>query len=49
MLQRILNKLVFRFGLTKYSSEIINEILPTAPQLNKPQVIDTASREKYRE
>lgn len=49
MLSRIIKKSFFRFALTKFSEEIAHTVLPTAPQLNKPQVIDTKTREKYRE
>lgn len=49
MLSRVIQRYVYRFGLTKFSEEIAQTVLPTAPQLNKPQVIDTKTREKYRE
>jgi hypothetical protein len=44
MLQRLFNNSVYRFGLTKFSQDVTNSVLPTAPQLNKPQVIDTQTR-----
>ena len=48
MLQRLFNNSVYRFGLTKFSQDVTNSVLPTAPQLNKPQVIDTQTRQQYR-
>ncbi len=48
MLTKLIDRTFTRFALTKYSPEVTAEILPTAPHLNKPQVVDTESRENYR-
>lgn len=48
MLAKILHRSMTRFGLTKFGKNIEESVLPTAPHLNKPQVVDTATREKYR-
>lgn len=48
MLTRLISSTVYRFGLTKYSPEVIEHIFPTAPQLNNPQIVDTETREQYR-
>jgi len=44
MLQKIIQRSFFKFGLTKFDPEVVKNILPTAPQLNKPQVISTEQR-----
>lgn len=44
MLSRLITRSFHRFGLTKFDKEVKNNILPTAPQLNKPQVISTEDR-----
>lgn len=49
MLSRLIRTAFNRFGLTKFDQEVVNEVMPTAPQLNHPQVIDTLTREQYRE
>lgn len=48
MLSKLILRSFHRFGLTKFDQEIKATVLPTAPQLNKPQVISTEDREKYR-
>ncbi len=48
MLSKLIVRSFHRFGLTKFDKEINEKVLPTAPQLNKPQVISTEDREKYR-
>ncbi len=48
MLSKIITRTVNRFAITRYSQQINDEVLPTAPQLNRPQVIDTHTREQYR-
>lgn len=48
MLSKLIVRSFQRFGLTKFDKEINEKVLPTAPQLNKPQVISTEDREKYR-
>lgn len=48
MLTKLITSTVQRMGLTKFSPEIMQEIFPTAPQLNQPQIIDTHTREEYR-
>lgn len=49
MLSKVISRTIRRFGLTKFSPEVLTSVLPTAPHLNKPQVVDTEAREKYRE
>ena len=44
MLAKVIHKSLCRFAISKYSQEIVEQILPAAPQLNKPQVIDTEAR-----
>ena len=41
MLSRLFQGSFHRFGLTKFDQVIKDTVLPTAPQLNKPQVIST--------
>ena len=48
MLAKLIQRSIHRFGLTKFDKEINEKILVSAPQLNKPQVISTEDREKYR-
>lgn len=48
MLTKLIIRSFNRFGLTKFDKEIVQKVLPTAPHLNKPQVISTEDREKYR-
>ena len=48
MLSLLLRKVPHHFGLTKFSQKVQENILPTAPLLARPQVIDTASRQQYR-
>lgn len=49
MLSKVITSSFQRFSLTKFSQQITEDILSTAPQLQQPQVIDTQAREKYRE
>ena len=49
MLTRLITTTYQRFAITKFSSEVQKDIFPTAPQLNQPQIIDTQTREEYRE
>ncbi len=44
MLARLIQRSFNRFGLTKFDNDIKLTVLPTAPQLNKPQVISTEDR-----
>ena len=48
MLTRLITLSYQKMAMTKYSQNVVKEILPTAPHLNKPQVIDTQTREEYR-
>jgi len=41
MFTKLIQKTFKHFALTKYSKDIVENVLPTAPQLNKPSVIDT--------
>jgi len=49
MLTKLFARTYQRFALTKYPQNVVDQVMPTAPQLNKPQVVDTLTREKYRE
>lgn len=44
MLSSFIHRSFKKFSLTKYSEDILKAVFPTAPQLNKPQVIDTEAR-----
>lgn len=44
MLSKQILRSLFRFALTKFPKEVVETVLPTAPQLTKPQVIDTQAR-----
>lgn len=48
MLAKYIRRTITPFGLTKFGDNIHQDVLPTSPQLTKPQVIDTYSREQYR-
>jgi hypothetical protein len=45
MLSNQIVRSLFRFALTKFPEEVAETVLPTAPQLTRPQVIDTQTRE----
>jgi dihydropyrimidine dehydrogenase (NADP+) len=49
MLSKLIIRSLFRFALTKFPKEVAETVLPTAPQLTRPQVVDTQTREQYRE
>lgn len=44
MLSKVIARTLRCFGLTKFSPEVAASVLPTAPHLNKPQVVDTETR-----
>ena len=44
MTSRLVTRSCWRFAISKFSPEIESSVLPTAPQLNSPQVIDTKTR-----
>lgn len=48
MITQLIRVTFNRFAITKFSEEITDRILSTAPHLNQPQVVDTQSRECFR-